>query len=367
MRRAAVITDYDADGRPIAADLDEGEILEGAVTSTSVTLYFTRWLLPHEIVRQSLCIHATTDTVTGIGDCPGQPFTEPAYDPVSRSVTYRLPIGDRLAADTLYRISVFRAASTDESGFFAFDGAPLDRGYAFDFRTQPSHDSAQDELRPLLDRPLDDNPYCIAQRCFAACMGDDTCEAACRPRCVEPSCFNDGDYVGGAPAAVFQSCAFVNCHGPDTLNPDKATDFLPMGLDLSSPSGLEATAIDLTAHQTQAGQTATAADRTPLRFGRAMPLIDPGNPGNSYVLYKILANPLNHLRPGGALDADLAAEIDRLRDGVVVGLPMPAQSAKGGPQSMAGGVDDDPEGRSAYERARILSTWIAYGAVTACD
>lgn len=345
----------------------DSAILEGAVTSASVKLFFDRWLLPHKVARQSLCIHPTTMQVGSIGDCPGQPFTEPAYDPVDRSVTYRLPIGDRLAADTQYRISLFVAESLDESGFFAFDGAPLDRAYSFDFRTQSSDATAQDELRPLLDRPKDENPYCIARRCFADCMGDATCEAACRPSCIEPSCLQNGDYLAGNPATLFQSCAFLTCHGPDLLNPATATEPIPMGLDLSRPSSIAQTAIGLTAHQTQSGQNATAADQTPLRFGRAMPLIDPGNPGNSYILYKILVNPLNQLRPGGALDPGVAADIDRLRDGVVVGLPMPAQSTIGGPVGMEGAPEDDPEGRAAFERARIISAWIAYGAVTSCD
>jgi hypothetical protein len=51
-----------------------------------------------------------------------------------------------------------------------------------------------------------------------------------------------------------------------------------------------------------------------------MPIIDPGDAGNSYILYKLLAGP--------AYAQSLAAppdpkEIERIRTAVVVGMPMP--------------------------------------------
>ena len=136
-----------------------------------------------------------------------------------------------------------------------------------------------------------------------------------------------------------------------------------MGLDLQNPGGVRDTALSMTAHQTQQGQISVAGDASPERFGRAMPLIDPGNPGNSYIMYKVLANPLNQFRPGGALEPGLALEIDRLRDNVVVGLPMPAQSDDGDVVGMGGPASVDPEGADSSDRMRLISLWIAHGAV----
>ena len=123
-----------------------------------------------------------------------------------------------------------------------------------------------------------------------------------------------------------------------------------------------------------AGEQATVGDVSPDRFGRAMPLIDPGNPGNSYLLYKLLANPLNHRRSsrgvladpeGGFEEPALGLEIDRLRDSVVVGLPMPATTSAD-PTSLVN-PEDDPFGEASLGTMRLIQAWIANGAVLSCE
>lgn len=124
-----------------------------------------------------------------------------------------------------------------------------------------------------------------------------------------------------------------------------------MGMDLR-PEGLAMTAINRVAHQTQQGERGNEPDRNPLRFGRAMPIIDAsaadtaaGSPGNSYLLYKLAVG--RSAIGEAALDE---AEIARLRDSVVVGMPMP-------PSSNLRDID-----------LKAIAEWIAQGApVPACQ
>ncbi len=124
-----------------------------------------------------------------------------------------------------------------------------------------------------------------------------------------------------------------------------------MGMDLR-PEGLAITAINRVARQTQQGERGNEPDRNPLRFGRAMPIIDAsaadtaaGSPGNSYLLYKLAVG--RSAIGEAALDE---AEIARLRDSVVVGMPMP-------PSSNLRDID-----------LKAIAEWIAQGApVPACQ
>jgi hypothetical protein len=230
------------------------------------------------------------------------------------------------------------------------------RAYTFDFRTQPAGSTAVDELRPDPDR------FCQAIACFEACDGDLSCNESCKTLCAEPSCAEEGEI--NHTSFLFGTCAFSGCHGPakaGTPTPDYSS--VSAGLDLYNAAGVAATAIGQTAHQTQQGQTSTTGDQSPLRFGRAMPLIDPRNPGNSYLLYKLIINPLNHHRPGGALDPQLEAEIGRLRATVVSGLPMPAEAG-----SLTGlfPPPSDPEGLQSLQQMLLIDAWIAAGAVLSC-
>jgi hypothetical protein len=121
-----------------------------------------------------------------------------------------------------------------------------------------------------------------------------------------------------------------------------------MGLSLDSAEGLLETAISEVAHQTERGAESGVVLRDPERFGIQMPVLDPGQPGNSYLLYKLLRNPASH-RAGPAsagicetlYDVPLAAdcleppsdELARLREWFVLGSPMPLPGAGGRPVS----------------------------------
>ena len=92
----------------------------------------------------------------------------------------------------------------------------------------------------------------------------------------------------------------------------------------------EYTAIGETSHFSQQGEGADIPDNSPIRFGRAMPIIDPSNPGNSYLMYKLIINTNNQPNISGPfpLDPMLVSEIGRLRDSVVVPTPLVHDSTR---------------------------------------
>jgi hypothetical protein len=354
-------------GKPVTKQLSETALTKDVELSSSFHLFFDRFLWPKTVTRQAVCLHPSNQPVNTIEECvaPAQPFTEPEYNTVKREVIYRLAPKARLNAATQYRLTVFTAESTDKSGFFAFDGAPLLRAYSFDFVTKASGATAVDELGPSPER------YCAAQTCAKKCAADakeckkpctdDACKKACDATaatckgtcgCLDgATCAGNGDLVEDVAPAVFSKCAFSPCHAASATQP------APMGLDFSRKSLIAATALGVTAHQTQTGEAATIADRSGNRFGRAMPLIDPSNPGNSYVMYKLLVNPQNFLPIWQQLD-----EIERLRAGAVPGIPMPGPTGAATPPTNQLGAD----AASSQAAMQLINDWIAHGAVLTC-
>lgn len=342
--------------------LSETSIAEGLEVSASFRLFFDRYLLPTTAIRQAVCLHPSATAIASIEECvePFQPFAAPEYNPVRRELVVRLAPGTRLIPDTLYRLTVFPPADEESTGLRAFDGAPLARSYAFDFKTKADTSTAQDELGPSAES------YCAAQKCLRACTDApdaDACRDACRPLCLDEACQGDGDVLAGFVPEVFGSCAYSPCHAAAAGVP------APMGLDLSRKSLVAATAIGVVAHGTATGEASFAPEPSGPKFGRAMALIAPDDPGQSYLLYKLLANPLNHPRDPGALGPQHQAELDRLRASVVVGLPMPAEN--GEHRGLVGGSDKDgnpidPDGSKSFAALQLISDWIAHGAVVEC-
>lgn len=425
-------TDYDGQGQPIHVPLTEGTVTDGVAVTASFRLFFDRFLLPSRATRQAVCLRPRVDAVATSADCnePSQSFTEPEYDPVLREVRYR--VAGSLSPDTVYRLTVLQTSDPDppvpdvgNAGITAFDGAPLARAYTFDFRTRPAGGPEIEEKRPSPQR------YCASLPCFRQCddqtapcyeacafadgtcrgmcstanqscldaCTDDSCRAACNdqeqicadactaaddacrapcdvqhsacdapcePLCVLPRdvCIaSRGAYHFNPQNRLFQGCAGAGCHG------QAAPDQISMGLDLTTELSVLDTAVGRTAYQTQQGQDSVSPDQTPLRFGRAMPRIDPGNPGNSYLIYKLLINPLNHPNDGDQLEPQLASAVFQLRESIVVGLPMPA--ALGAPTGLVprnlATREGDLTGEQSFARLQLLSQWIAHGAVLDCS
>lgn len=295
--RATVVEVFDEGVGPPALGPIDG--FHRPVPTTAFHVQVDRYLDPVTASRQAVCLQSVATEVRTIADCSAGLILRPSYDPVTRTVTYYQESGaSRLAPDTFYRLTVLTPTEELDFGLRAFDGAPLAGNHVFDFVTGPDDEATATEGPP--DGALD---------CATLLRGP------------------------------LSSCASGGCHGPGGLP-------VAMGLDLASPSGIEQTARGHVAHQTQRGPQATTGDQASLTFGRSMPIVAPGDPGRSYLLYKLLAS------DDFAADPTLASgETERLRQGVVVGMPMPP----------------DPFTVPPPEDLADLVRWIAGGAaVPAC-
>lgn len=206
----------------------------GVPINTSITLRFDRYLRASTAVRQSISVY-TGRPENSVG------LLLPEYDAVERVVVYRLT--QALEPRTLYTVELGSAQDSASYGFQAFDGAPLEASdvpLKFNFYTRQSV-----QQPPVV--PLEPIPTC--------------------DRILE--ILNEA------------GCTTVGCHGGKALS---------MGLALDTADALNETAIRRVARQTELGAVYGVPLEDPARFGLQMPVIDPGQPGNSYLLYKILQN-----------------------------------------------------------------------------
>lgn len=357
------------------------------LSTSSFVLRFSRFLLPTSAIRQSLCVQPDLTPVTQYAQCAGALFLEPTYDPIRREITYRQSKDQpKLLANTKYKLTVLAPTEGSSSGGIrAFDGAALASARSFEFTT-----AAMDPAGAVLESLPTDDTFCRTKKtCVAECAAStkavvacetagscSSCSAVCLCDPSSPSCTNNcpkGDAAcdtackacntcqstcratctAACPESVqgaLANCAFGGCHHENRDETGAVVLGAAMGLDLFSREFIAATAINKVAHQTQQGEHGDDIDRSPIRFGRAMPLIDPGTPdvsggapGNSYLLYKLAIGP--------SATGEAAAspeEIERLRASVVVGLPMPP--VQGSPITEAD--------------LSNLVTWIAQGAPT---
>lgn len=254
--------------------------------TTAIRVLVDRYLDPGTVDRQALCLRSSTAVLTEDDKCTDGVVLRPTYDPIQRVATFYLD-PTPLAASTFYRLTLRRAG---DEGLRSFDGVPLEGIFALEFTTAEAVPDAVVEAPPV--GPL----WCGTPECLAACAGNADCQAKCS--------------IG---TILLASCAVGGCHAVvDGEGP------AAMGLDLSSGAAVQATAIGHVARGTQRGPGAAEADVSSIAFGRAMPIIQPSDPGRSYLLYKIAASTLEGELPA----AD--GEKDRLREGLVVGMPMPA-------------------------------------------
>jgi hypothetical protein len=226
----------------------------GVDRNVAIQLRFDRYLLPATAVRQSIRVF------TGTGQ--SAPFTRPDYDVVERVLSYR-PDGHLVPGQT-YRVELVLAEDESSEGLRAFDGALLGEGpvpLAFDFRTNE----------------IDPPPASPVPREEATC--DDVLAITARST----------------------GCSGNDCH----IRRDDSFSVPRMGLELVDAYGLLTTAIGKVAHQTEIGGKTGVPLQNPARFGVQMPIIDPGRPDNSYLLYKLIRKPEN-------FDTTDAAEIEGL-------------------------------------------------------
>lgn len=254
----------------------------GVPTDVTLVFRFDRFLLPDTAIRQSISFF--TGAAGNLAPPPSNVRAEMTarYDVLERTVRFALPPGVTLQPNALYTAELPIYGPGQPWGFRAFDGAPLEGTVPprLSFRTG-SGPSGSVPSSPALD--------CAG---FLASLARGGCGA------------------GG-------------CHGAPLGRTQPA-----MGLRLDSAAGLLATAVRRPAHETETGDTTGVSSEDAPRFGANMPLIDPGRPDNSYLLYKLLIAPEVYQSSGTCPDGELCdapapAELDRLRAWFVLGEPMP--------------------------------------------
>ena len=274
-----VLETYPADGAGTECAVD-GPPECGVPRNTPIEIRFDRFLLPKSAVRQSIRLYtgARTSIVT----------LQPFYDTVERVVAYRVATGGALLGGVLYHVELVSPEDEDNTsgfGFRAFDGAPL----------------SNEGSAPLKWSFLTARAAPVPVQPDAA-----------------PNCFEVWSALGQS------GCAKGDCHFGDSA---------PMSLRLDSRASLLETAIGHVAHEADTGPIAGRPLVDPPRFGTGMPVIDPGNPGTSYLLYKLLIGRENFgddcatkyavPTPNGGCPIPDPAEQQRLRDWFVRLEPMP--------------------------------------------
>lgn len=300
---------------------------EGQVpVNGSIFLRFDRYLNPASVLRQSLELTPVrVDKDAGAGYVPTY-YLEPVYDPYERMVVYRNSPGRQWMPTTWHTLFV-RAPQDDMdlTGFRAIDGAPLHDTKVVEFMTSTS------------EQP-------DANGCDDGAGAATYCE--------------DGTHGAGAGkpsvrSVLQQGCAKAGCHVAGH----------GLGLDLSSANAVRMTAIGVVARQTLHGPSISGVvSSNPTRLGVDMPRLDPYNPGNSYLVYKLLINERNHPTIDdissesdcwiGSLLPTVPpsiGELDRLRNRLIVGGAMP------------------PDGALTPWQMRALVRWIIAGATVPSD
>jgi len=274
------------------------------LSSTAFHVRFDRFMDPRTLIRQAYCLRSEQADVVGFEGCTnGISDTLPRYDPVTRTLSIYL--AEHLAPDTLYKLTLLAPREGPDVGLRAFDGVPLESSIVKTFRTL-----ADPADVPELEAPPADEDA--------------------------PSC----DEI----AVALRTCQV--CHGSKGLEGEPLS--VPEGFSVERPDlpGL----IGRTAHQTQMGNDANTAQDRAARFGANMPLVDAKrSPGNSYLLYKLLAH-----TPPDPEDTLAENEAKRLRSSLVVGMPMPAVAA----------VEEGLTAPAPLTQEQLvdLSRWIAAGA-----
>lgn len=282
-------------------------------TNVTLAFRFDRFLNPTTVNRQAIRLYTGDPKLS-----PGAPPFEVVYDPIERVVEYRMPPGYALAPTTLYRLELLVADAPDDSGIRAFDGAPL----------------AEAEL-PLA---------------VSFFTGDDQVEMPLPPA---PTCAE----ILGTASSVFSACTGAACHqkGGNVVAGADVQD-APHGLWLDDPHRFALSAVNRVARETETGdRSGGPPTERAARFGVHMALVDPRNPGGSYLMYKLLRN-LGNFEPcpadssapvcaeaadpqvsthaslplaNGELLTPPLAELERLQEWFVRGAPMPRPRADG--------------------------------------
>lgn len=209
-----------------------------------IELFFDRLLLQATITRQSFALYDLN------GNSPGTPPTI-TYDPVARVVAL-YPQTPLMACQT-YKVTLGTPKNTSTQVYWvqAIDGATLD----------PS-------VNPVVEFPME----CPPSGADAGAGADGGGGAA------PPTPIPSVDFCSQITPILQSKCNGATCHG----GPLPAA-----GLRLDSPLAIASTAIGRVAQGSNSGARASAQPAS-LLFAQDMPIVLPGTPGNSWLMYKLL-------------------------------------------------------------------------------
>lgn len=234
-------------------------------TDGVLRLAFDRLLLPLTVTRQTVVLR----------DASGNPASVPIvdYDPVARTVSISNPDPTNpdptkcwLLAKQPYtiRLGIPSGADDDLGGIRAIDRATLDP-------TQPLEIGFMTSATPCGGTvPPPQMNFCVDVLPMF------------QSKCSAPQCHGSPQNIG-AKSATF----------PDGYSRPA------MGLVLDNSVGFQATAVGRVAEGSNTGARAGLGSPPSHLFGVDMPIVDPGDPGNSWLLYKLLLAPPPTYGDGG--------------------------------------------------------------------
>jgi hypothetical protein len=220
-----------------------------------IQIAFDRYLLPDTVTRQSwLVLDANHQPLTTLG-------LKTTYDPIARTVTLSGPDGPGqpwLQPTQVYHLllPVPPDDVTDQAGFRAIDRAPLAAPHDYIFRT--TAETHQTTIEPKVDFCADVFPI-----------------------------FNG-------------SCSLPTCHQGSVT--DSGTDYSrpAQSLVLTTADGIQYTARGRVSQEANTGARSGVVTPPGSIFGIDMAIIEPGDPGASWLMYKVdLDRPPDLLPDGG--------------------------------------------------------------------
>ncbi len=192
--------------------------------SDSIELSFDRLLLPLSIARQTFVLAEL------VGNSAAALVPTITYDPVARVVTITPLPDEAFVPGQAYQLTIVSPSGpTDTFGLRTIDGATLSQSSpsSLTFLIEPDAGTAEG---PLTSPP---------------------------------------DFCGLVLPIFASKCGGAGCHG--------AAPALPaMGLELTDPQGVMATAIGRVAEESNTGPLAGVAEAPTLAFTQDVPIIDPG-------------------------------------------------------------------------------------------
>jgi hypothetical protein len=220
------------------------------IVGAPIEIAFDRLLNPLAVTRQTFVLQDLFGNFL---------VPTPSYDPVSRVVRLCMTNSPALLPDQSYELTILPSTGASAgAGFQAIDGAGLD----------PS-------VSPVIQ---------FAVKAGAAYTGSDACSGATAV-----------DFCSQVLPIFASKCGGSTCHGGS----------LPAaGLLMNTPQGIQATAVGRVAQGSNTGNASQSVPPAAV-FGVDMPIITPGAPGASWLMYKVLLAepPACSSTPGASCDA----------------------------------------------------------------